>query len=135
MKNYYLAPTIFTRVNEEWINNSIDCAPLKCRYTNPLIQGLPTNSDFQPNFYESIALDIVSETVYNYPYPYITEKTFRPISCKKLFIIIGAPGILKLLQDYGFDVFSDIVGSTYHKIIDPIKRWKKLEEIIKEFTA
>jgi hypothetical protein len=89
----------------------------------------------QEEFYKKIAVDLVTESVYNYPYPFVSEKTIRPIACKRLFIIIGSPGTLALLHSKGFETFSDVIDESYDLIIDPVKRWHALEHTITDFIT
>jgi hypothetical protein len=56
------------------------------------------------------------------------------IACKRLFIIVGAPGTLALLRSKGFHTFPDIIDEGYDSILDPIKRWCYLENTIKDFV-
>jgi hypothetical protein len=123
-----------TRVNENWANHSVSWEPVTCGYKDNLITGEPNDTRFQAEFYKHIALDIVTESVYNYPYPQITEKTLRPISCKRMFIVIGAPGTLELLHKKGFETFADVIDERYDVELDPVRRWHMICESIKNFV-
>lgn len=116
-----------TNVNESLTHsNLLDFSILKEDVKDPIIQGYPNDENFRfsANFYNMIACDLVVETVLNYPYPYITEKTLRPIACKRMFIIVGAQNTLSLLKGKGFKTFSDIVDERYDTIECPITRLK-----------
>lgn len=91
-------------------------------YADPLIVGNSKNYVIQYDFYQHIGLDITVETVFDYPCPYISEKVFRPISCKRPFIVVGASHTLKLLQSLGFKTFSNIINESYDDIVDPEQR-------------
>lgn len=121
----YITP--FTRINDEFItgNFPIDASPVNKNILSPIVEGGPNSSKFrfQADFYKKIACDVVSETVLNYPYPYISEKTLRPIACKRMFIILGAPYTLELLHSKGFQTFDDLVDETYDTILDPEERF------------
>ena len=133
----YITTIQYTRVNETWTNGSVDADPVLYDVSHPLISWLPNNrfTHYQANFYKKIAIDIVAESVYNYPYAYITEKTLRPIACKRLFIIVGPPGVLDLLHKKGFETFSDIIDESYDLITDPVQRWHALENVITNFVT
>lgn len=132
----YLSTTPFSRSNELWLNNSIPYNNANI-IAHQIITGNANSQDtrYFCSFYEKIAIDIVTETVYNYRYPYISEKTLRPIACKRLFIIVGAPGTLALLHSKGFHTFSDVIDEGYDSIIDPNKRWEYLANSIKNFVT
>lgn len=133
----YISPIPWTRINDSWISPGVGHSIIPEVIRHPLISGLPNNvgSRFQASFYSKVALDIVTETVYNYYYPYISEKTLRPIACKRMFIIVGAPGILDLLHQKGFITFGDVVDESYDSIQDPVLRWRALEKSIEDFVT
>jgi len=130
----YLVTNPWTRVNETWTDPNINCVPVTQTYCDLLIQGQANSTRFQVEFYKHIAVDIVTETVYNYPYPHVTEKTLRPISCKRMFILVAPPGTLKLLHSKGFKTFADVIDERYDDEIDPICRWHMICQSIKEFV-
>lgn len=122
-------PKPLTRINENWNSyGAIDTAPFNGSFTHPLItsdaNGHLKNGaqDFQESFYKKIGIDIVTETVYNYPYPAITEKTLRPIANKRMFLMVGAPQTLSFLHSQGFKTFSPFINEDYDAIDDPIHR-------------
>ena len=124
-------------VNEQWITNEIGYSLIPSKIQHPLIEGEANSigTRYQASFYSKIAIDIVTETVYNYKYPFISEKTLRPIACKRLFIVVGAPGTLSLLHSKGFQTFPDVIDESYDLINDPIKRWRALECTIGNFLS
>lgn len=125
-----------TRVNDLFVNDdSIDAdsvqSPRRCS-----IVDSPPNSPatrYQADFFQKIACDLVVETVLDYPYPYITEKTLRPIACKRMFMVVGPCGILKLLKSKGFSTFDNIIDESYDNIENPADRLKKVISEAKKF--
>lgn len=90
------------------------------------ISGYSSGSWADCPWYKDIFVDLVTETVYNYPYAFISEKTIRPIVLGRPFIIVGAPGTLKWLQELGFRTFSDYWDESYDNIVDPNKRFHRI---------
>jgi len=131
----YFTTHPWTRINEYWADSSVPWKPVEENYRDLLIQGQANQTRFQTDFYRHIAVDIVTETVYNYPYPQITEKTLRPISCKRMFIVVGAPGILELLHKKGFKTFADVIDETYDTELNPVRRWHMVCKSIKNFVT
>jgi hypothetical protein len=131
----YITTCPLTRINEEWIDNDIDCRPTVDPCQDSIINFAPNSMStrYQADFYKYIGIDIVTETVYNYPYPYVSEKTLRPIACKRLFVVVGAPGTLKLLHNKGFETFADILDESYDLILDPNARFRQLQKTIQDF--
>jgi len=118
--------TPFTRVNDLFVSApDIDASIPTSNVSNPLITSGPNSKDtrFQADFYKHIACDIVVETVFDYPYPYVSEKSLRAFACKRMMVVLGAPGVLKLLRSKGFETFGDIIDESYDTITDPIDRF------------
>ena len=135
MTTTYISTVPFSRNNELWLDGSIPYDNSNITAHSLITGGANAiGTRHFSNFYEKIALVVVTETVYNYRYPYISEKSLRPIACKRLFIIVGAPGTLALLRSKGFHTFPDIIDEGYDSILDPIKRWCYLENAIKDFV-
>ena len=126
----------FTRINDHFLNNDshINASPIGKNIYHPLVTGFPNSQriHFKEEFYKYIGCDIVSETVLNYPHPFMTEKTIRPIMCKRMFIILGAPHTLQLLHSKGFQTFDDFVDETYDTILNPEERFLAVVEETKK---
>jgi len=125
----------FTRVNDK-LSSTIDQTPVIQNVVSSVIPGKPNDKSthYQAEFYNEFGVDIVTETVFDYPYPFISEKTLRPISSKRPFIIIGAPGTLKMLKTKGFTTYSNIIDESYDEISDHELRFFAVCESVKKFT-
>ncbi len=127
-----------TRINESFVKSGqINATPIDTSVSHPLVTGSPLDSSarYTADFYSKIALDIVTESVFNYPYQLLTEKTLRPINCKRMFIIVGAPYSLALLHSKGFKTFDDIIDESYDRIEDAEQRFKSIVNSIEKFCA
>lgn len=121
-----LIPTFINSINEE--------------YQNVLSQNYPLSIDVDPSkmaeshlagfvnhqIFNNTLLTVSTETFFNEPGMFITEKTFRPIAMGHPFIILGQVGILKKLQSYGFK--TDFIDTDYDEIADHKKRFAKFHE-------
>jgi hypothetical protein len=76
--------------------------------------------------FQNTLLTVSTETFFDDPGMFITEKTFRPIAMGHPFIILGQVGILKKLQSYGFK--TDFIDTSYDDIADHKKRFAKFHE-------
>lgn len=125
------------RVNDRIFLKNGKTFPIYHDVVNKNILGFPNdnNTRYQAGFYQNFGLDIVAETVFDYPYPYISEKTLRPITSKRPFIILGAKGILELLHSKGFLTFSSIIDESYDQIEDPSDRFDSVTNSINEFVS
>lgn len=126
----------WSRVNDQWVRTSrVNAQPTDTTIQHPLINGQPNDSGskYFADFYKHIALDIVTETVFHYPFPYISEKTIRPFVCKRMFIILGPANTLKTLHDQGFETFGDFINEEYDAVQDPEERFLSVVQEIERF--
>ena len=127
-----------TRTNDRFINGSdINGTPATQDVCHPVVTqfGPSTCTRYQTDFYQKIALDVVVETVFNYPYPYFTEKTLRPIGNNRMFIILGPAGMLASLKSYGFVTFENYINESYDSIADPEKRFLEVMNAVDQFCT
>lgn len=66
-----------------------------------------------------------------YAPPFITEKTYKPISRSKPFIFFAAPYSLQALRDLGFKTFDPLIDESYDQIENDEDR---LEALVKEIS-
>ena len=104
-------------------------------FSDSIIEGLP-NLDFrfQADFYKKIGVDIVTETAFHYPYPFITEKTYRSMASLRPFIIMGPAGILSFISQLGFKTFPSIIDESYDSIQNPDDRFFAVVDAIRKFV-
>lgn len=63
--------------------------------------------------YSTAAVNIVTETQYDHHPGVICEKTLFAMAARQIPIIIGYPGIIADCQNMGFDMFNDVVDTSY----------------------
>lgn len=126
-----------TRINDRFVMSTqqIDFSPIDVNFNDTIIKGV-SGVDYraQADFYNKIGVDIVTETAFEYPYPFITEKTYRPIASMRPFIIVGPYQTLKFLKQVGFKTFSVIIDEAYDDIRDPEQRFVTVCDAIKTFV-
>jgi len=135
----YLITYPLTLINDSFGdgNNRINTNIPKVNYKCSIIQGKTNSPEFRSNaeFYQYVGVDIVTETVFDYPYTFITEKTYRSIAEKRPFIIVGAYNTLSFLKSHGFRTFNQIIDETYDTVKDPVERWHLVCNSIKQFIT
>ena len=67
-------------------------------------------------FYQDAYWNFVLETHFSKNNVFLTEKTFKPILNLQPFIVVGAPGSLKLLKELGYETFGDWIDESYDKV-------------------
>ena len=73
---------------------------------------------------------IVTETAFLSPTGYVSEKTWKPMAFFHPFILVGSPGSLKFMREYGFKTFSPFIDESYDEVRNPAKRFKLIENEI-----
>jgi hypothetical protein len=63
--------------------------------------------------YGQAAVNIVTETMYEHSPGIVTEKTQLAIAAQQIPIVIGHRGIVQDCRDMGFDMFDDLVDTSY----------------------
>jgi hypothetical protein len=71
---------------------------------------------------KSAFIHVVSESIFYHDKLHLTEKIFKPISIKRPFLLVGAPGNLQYLKSYGFQTFDKWIDETYDAEQDHDKR-------------
>ena len=103
-------------------------------YSDELVEEFSSSQLLQPLFFKNFALDIVTETAFNYPQLYVSEKIFKSISTKRMFIYVGPPNTLKFIKELGFKTFSDYINEDYDNELDYKKRFEMIKQEILQFT-
>jgi hypothetical protein len=99
-------------------------------YQDPTVQNLPNQDRFHLDFIQQSFVHVISETVFDYPYPYLTEKTFRCFALQRPFIIVGAPGSLAYLRSLGFQTFAQYWDESYDCEPDHDRRMIKIANVV-----
>ena len=128
-----ILPHPFTRINDniKWsasIDNIVQSSVNGIEYDGGA-NKLKTHHQFvdmQKSF-----LYVCTETVFDYPHAYISEKSFKGITVKRPFVILGAIGTLSLLKSYGFKTFSDIWDESYDNEKDDIIRLERIASLLR----
>lgn len=85
-------------------------------------------------WYQDIFVDLVTETVFDYPYPFVSEKVVRPLALGRPLLLFGAAGTLAWLHELGFQTFSNYWDESYDNILDPNDRFIAVCKIIKSIN-
>lgn len=101
------------------------------------------------DFFSRALVYVISETVGDYPYPYLTEKTWKAILHQRPFMIVGAKNSLAQLKEFGFRTFdrwwnesydsaesiSDRISGVVSELIKlhqlTVEEWSALEEAMR----
>jgi hypothetical protein len=92
------------------------------------------SADYNNDDYQSCAIEVVLETLFDDTRIHLTEKTLRPIACGHPFILASTPGSLEYLRSYGFQTFEGLINEEYDLINDPVERLTAIIKIMKTVT-
>lgn len=120
------------RNNYEYLNNNYK------NFLDPSIKNYDhldfktQNNDFLWNSIQDSFLNIITETSYTSYNINISEKTLKPITCYRPFVVLGTPGCLRKLKGLGFKTFSKWWDESYDDEQDHALRLQKIYYITKE---
>ena len=107
--------------------------------TQPLKQSIHPSVDnnfvqAKQTFLAEACVNVIAETVFEYPYWCLTEKTFQPMIVQRPFVMIGPYQNLKYLKSKGYKTFDSIWDESYDNIKDPNQRMKAVMELISQIN-
>jgi hypothetical protein len=79
-----------------------------------------------PEPYLATAFSLVSETVFNYPYSFRTEKLWKPICIGHPFIVAGNTGYYRDLHNLGFRTFGNLIDESWDTITNDQQRIERI---------
>lgn len=91
--------------------------------------GLPI-SEFQPPILQQGLICLVTESVFEYPYAYISEKTIKSILSRRPFVVLSSPGTLRDLRSLGFKTFDKMWNEDYDLISNASDRLSAVVKVM-----
>jgi hypothetical protein len=85
-------------------------------------------------YYQTSLISVVTETNFEVPDIFNTEKIFKPMVHRHPFILVGPYKTLEKLRGLGYKTFSDFWDESYDDIEDPNKRLLKIIELCKSIS-
>jgi hypothetical protein len=81
-----------------------------------------------PNPYIDTYFSLVTETVFNYPYSFRTEKIWKPIAIGHPFIAVSNYGYYRDLHQLGFQSFGNLIDEGFDQIEDNPRRLERIAQ-------
>jgi len=85
-----------------------------------------------PLCYAHTHFSVVSETIYDYPYTFRTEKIWKPILMAHPFVAAANPGYYADLRAAGFRTFGHLIDESFDTIQDPAARGQRIVDTIRD---
>ena len=84
--------------------------------------------------YTDTWFSVVTETIYDYPHTFRTEKIWKPIIMAHPFVVAANRGYLRDLKNAGFRTFSDYIDESYDQIDCPSSRADAIIAVIRDIS-
>jgi hypothetical protein len=84
--------------------------------------------------YSDTWYSLVTETIFDYPYSFRTEKIYKPILMAHPFVVAANRGYLRDLRDAGFQTFDSIIDESYDQIDCPHTRIQRIIETVRSIS-
>jgi hypothetical protein len=81
--------------------------------------------------YNETAYSIIAETHADNRYSFFTEKIFKPMLARRLFVVFSGWKYLENLRKLGVQTFDNVIDESYDQIFDDKERWQAAFEQVK----
>jgi hypothetical protein len=82
--------------------------------------------------YRDTYFSLVTETVFNYPYSFRTEKIWKPIAVGHPFIAVANAGFYQDLHCMGFKTFGHVIDESFDKIENSQDRIERIANVVED---
>jgi hypothetical protein len=86
----------------------------------------------KPEPYIDTYFSLVTETVFEYPYSFRTEKIWKPIAMGHPFVVAANYGYYRDLRNLGFQTFSHVIDESFDLIENNQKRIEKIAAVVED---
>ena len=85
-----------------------------------------------PRAYTDTYFSVVTETIYDYPFTFRTEKIWKPMIMAHPFVAVANVGYYRALHEAGFRTFGDFIDESFDEIWEPRERMEAIVEVIQD---
>jgi hypothetical protein len=86
----------------------------------------------KPEPYIDTYFSLVTETVFEYPYSFRTEKIWKPVAIGHPFIAVANAGYYRDLHQLGFKTFGHVIDESFDNIENNHDRLKKIAQVVED---
>ena len=83
-----------------------------------------------PEAYVDTYFSLVTETIYDYPYTFRTEKIWKPMIMEHPFVVAANAGYYRDLHQAGFRTFGHLIDESFDSIADPQQRLDRVVDTV-----
>ena len=88
------------------------------------------DSEINPAAYIDTYFSVVTETIFDYPYTFRTEKIWKPMIMCHPFVAAANPGYYRDLHRAGFQTFGHLIDETFDHIDNPQDRANRIVDVV-----
>ena len=82
--------------------------------------------------YRDTYFSLVTETVFNYPHSFRTEKIWKPVAVGHPFIAVANSGFYRDLHNMGFKTFGHVINESFDSIDNNQDRIERITEVVED---
>ena len=86
----------------------------------------------EPRAYEHTYFSLVSETVFDFPYTFRTEKIWKPVAMGHPWIAVANAGFYRDMHRLGFRTFGHVIDESFDSIDNDQKRIERIAQIVED---
>ena len=83
-----------------------------------------------PDAYIDTYFSLVTETIYDYPHTFRTEKIWKPMIMEHPFVVAANAGYYRDLHQAGFQTFHKLIDESFDSIDDPQQRLDRIVDTV-----
>jgi hypothetical protein len=88
------------------------------------------DAEINPAPYIDSYFSVVTETIFDYPYTFRTEKIWKPMIMEHPFVAAANPGYYRDLHSAGFQTFGHLIDESFDSIDDPKSRADRIVDTV-----
>jgi hypothetical protein len=85
-----------------------------------------------PDAYVDTSFSLVTETIFDYPHTFRTEKIWKPMIMCHPFVVAANRGYYRDLHNAGFKTFGNLIDESFDLIDDPTDRANRVVAVVKD---
>jgi len=85
-----------------------------------------------PMAYIDTYFSVVTETVFNYPYSFRTEKIWKPIAMGHPWVAVANAGYYRDIKNLGFKTFGHLIDESFDQIESSQARIERIEQVVQD---
>ena len=82
--------------------------------------------------YQDTYFSLITETVFDYPYSFRTEKIWKPIAMGHPWIAVSNAGYYRDMHNLGFQTFGHVIDETFDQIINSQDRLERIAIVVED---